>query len=143
MVEQKDRPQPKLMPSVLSYSVEPARTPSPSLLQPSILESEVLEEEEEAREDEDGDEDRNGDEEGDERGYVVESRNGDEIPVTSQPIQKVLITRASSSSVTSRSTLSSLNSGTSGSVGPKSSASSVRSQATVRRSGRVNCHVHV
>ena len=145
MVERKDRPDSKLTPSVLSSSVESRRTPSPSLMQPSILESEVLEEEDEDREDEDedrreqGDVDRreDRDEEGDERGYDdndVGSRNGDEIPVASQPIKKVLITRASLSSVTSRSTLSSLNSGTSGSVRPKSSASSVRSQNTVRRS---------
>jgi hypothetical protein len=98
----------------------------------------VLEEEERPDGDEDRREEGDGDrrEAGDERGYDdndIENRNGDEIPMTSQPIKKVFITRASLSSVASRATLSSLNSGTSGSVTLKSCASSVRSHTTVRR----------
>ena len=78
-------------------------------------------------------------EEQEEEEYDDESRNGDEPEPTATPqlIKKVLITRASLASVTSRSTMSSLagsGSGSSVSVRPLSSASSVRSQSTIRRS---------
>jgi hypothetical protein len=104
-VELKDRPDSKLTPSVVSSR----RTPSPS-----ILESDVLEEEEEGTED--------GEEE-------------EEHVIDPQPVKKVLITRASLASVTSRSTLSSLT-GTSASASVRliSSASSVRSHTTVSTS---------
>jgi hypothetical protein len=109
----KDRPDSKLTPSVLT---------SPSILEPEVLEEDQEEEVEEEEYDE----------------YDDESRNGDEQPSTPQPtIKKVLITRASLASVTSRSTLSSLagsRSTSSVSTRPLSSASSVRSQNTVRRS---------
>ena len=108
----KDRPDSKLTPSVLT---------SPSILEPEVLEEDQGEEVEEEYDE-----------------YDDESRNGDEHPSTPQPtIKKVLITRASLASVTSRSTLSSLagsRSTSSVSTRPVSSASSVRSQNTVKRS---------
>ena len=113
----KDRPDSKLTPSVLTS--------------PSILEPEVLEEEDQMEEE---------GEEGEEREeYDDESRNGDDQQPTTpqQTIKKVLITRASLASVTSRSTISSLaGSGSTSSVSARSptSSSSIRSQSTVGKS---------
>ena len=113
----KDRPDSKLTPSVLTS--------------PSILEPEVLEEEDQMEEE---------GEEGEEREeYDDESRNGDEQQPTTpqQTIKKVLITRASLASVTSRSTISSLaGSGLTSSVSARSpsSSGSIRSRSTVGKS---------
>ena len=124
-IKLKDRPDSKMTASAAAS------------VQPSILEPEMLEEDgdEDQMEDEEGDGEGEDEEENDE--YDGESGNGDELPTTAQSIKKVLITRASLASVTSRSTLSSLagsGSGSSVSARPVSSASSVRSQTTVRRS---------
>jgi hypothetical protein len=98
------------------------------LTSPSILEPEVLEEEDRMEEEEEGGEE-----------YDDESRNGDEQQVQQLTSAKYkgLITRASLASVSSRPTLSFLTgSGSTSSVSARSlsSASSARSQRTVGKS---------